>query len=87
MITIPSLTDLNDSAQVADLVRCLSEIANELTRTAMPVEETRATNVDSDEYRFRVLPGTDGPGSADQGTVDLQFFVGGKWKRVKLEEL
>lgn len=87
MIQPPSLTDLTDPAQVADLNRYLSEIATELSRTAMPVEEVRSDNVTRDENRLRVVNSDAVPGSGEQGTQEVHFFIGNKWKRVKLEDL
>jgi hypothetical protein len=57
----------------------------------MPVEErrTREEVKESQEHRFRVVASDLGPkdvGYDAEQTHEVHFFVGGKWKRVMLED-
>ena len=88
MIRIPNLTDLSDEDQVRELVGVLRQIRNVLSRTSMPVEDKNVTSPTADTSRFRVVKREVGPAA---GTFDserdheVEFFVGKKWLKVKLE--
>lgn len=95
-VRIPDLTDLSSKTQLRALTDTLRQIRNEQARGALPVasprsrEDAEEGDMRADEGRFRVVPQSRGPADVgfDGGEVnELHFFVGGKWKRVMLEEL
>ncbi len=91
MIRVPTLTDLSDPAQVRSLTSLLTEIRNDLSRTAMPEEETRnRDDTQATETRFRVVKRSVGPSDSsydEDQTHEVHFFAGGKWMRVTLEDV
>ena len=88
-IRIPGFTDLSKTPQASALVTSLRQTRNETQRTRMNVEKPRMREEGRSALssRFRVVARQGVPGDPDFGTNEVHFQVGGKWKRVKLEDI
>jgi len=88
-IRVPSFTDLSKPRQATALITSLRQVQNETQRTRMNVESPRQREEGRRELspRFRVVAKPGAPGDPNFGTNEVHFQVGGKWMRVKLEEI
>lgn len=53
----------------------------------MTKEVPRSGDTTDEDHRFRVVDNDIAPGTDDHGKTEVQFNIGGKWKRVMLEDI